>query len=391
MREPEAVTVVGLTPGAKISSEACGLIEQADVVAGGKRQLAAFEHAHAERILLAADIDDSVRAIRRATADGKRVVVLASGDPLLYGIGATLVRELGREQVRILPGVSSVQLAFARAGETWHDATILSAHGRPPADIMPGALASAKMAILTDNESTPATVARALLDAGMEDCRAVVCERLGEAGERVTETTLQALVGQQFDALNVLVLIRQAADIRLRFGQPDEDFESIRGQITKAEARAVALSKVRLAPHGVLWDIGAGSGALAIEAARLMPRGTVYAIERDAEQLACLERNLARHRATNVQVIAGEAPEALAGLPAPDSVFIGGSGGRLAALLQAAPRPFVANLALLEHVGLVLERFPEAQVTQLAVARSSPIGGGHRLAALNPVYIVTVP
>jgi precorrin-6Y C5,15-methyltransferase (decarboxylating) len=382
------ITVIGLNPDdpSALTDEARRVLAEAAVLAGGERQLALFPEHPAQRVVLASNVTAQVRQLR-----GERIVVLASGDPLLYGIGATLVRELGRDQVRILPAVSSVALAFARLGVPWHDATVLSAHGRPLEGIVPAALASAKLAVLTDDRATPPAIAQALIAAGMEDCRAAVCERLGEPGERILNTTLHALPGQRFDRLNVLVLLREPEAPRLVFGRPDEDFESVRGQVTKAEVRAVALARLRLPPAGVLWDVGAGSGALAIEAARLMPRGAVYAIERDPEQRACLARNVERHSAHNVHVVEGEAPEALPGLPRPGAVFLGGSGGRLAELLEALPRPFVANLAVLEHVNTVLQRFPTATLTQLSVSRSSPIGGGHRLASLNPVFIVEVP
>jgi len=383
------VTVIGV--GSGLNPEAQQLIEKAGVLVGGARQLRRFESQVAERIVIGADVASSMAAIRGALARKQRIVVLASGDPLLYGIGATLSRELGPECVKVIPSVSSVQLAFACVQEAWHDAAILSAHGRALAGVIPPALGAAKMAILTDGDSTPAAVAAALTEAGMEDCRAVVCERLGCADERITETTLFSLANQQFDPLNVLLLFRRPDAVRLRFGQPDGEFESVRGQITKAEVRAVALSKLKLAPNGVLWDIGAGSGALAIEAARLTPRGAVYAIERDAEQIGCLQRNIARHGATNVHVVHGEAPEALVDLPRPQSVFIGGSGGRLAKLLEVAPLPLVMNLAVIEHVGTVLQRFPAAEVVQLSIARGAVMSDGHRLAALNPVYVVSVP
>lgn len=397
------VTVVG-TPDA-VTTEVAHALAGADVVAGGKRHLALYAHAipqGAEQIQLSSDLagavarihaaaEGEVAHIRAAAEGGRQVVVLASGDPLLFGIGATLMRELGRDRVKVVPAASSVQLAFAAAGQPWHDATILSAHGRPLAEIVAPAMAAAKLAILTDDVSTPAAVAAALEAAGMEDCPAVVCERLGGRHERVVRTTLHALRGEDFDRLNILLLFREPADVRLRFGRSDGEFESARGQITKAEVRAVTLSKLRLPTQGVLWDVGAGSGALAIEAAALMPRGTVYAVEKDPEQLACLERNVAKHAAGNVRIIAGEAPEALGALPRPDAIFLGGNGGRLSDLLEVLPRPFVTNLAMLEHVGLVLQRFPNAEVVQLGVARSQPIGEGHRLAALNPVYVMTVP
>ncbi|HEX6511883.1 MAG TPA: precorrin-6y C5,15-methyltransferase (decarboxylating) subunit CbiE [Chloroflexota bacterium] len=392
MREPRAIAVVGLSPdNLSLSPKAQKLIEHAEVLAGGKRQLARFAEHPAERILVANDALASVEAIRRAEEAGRRVVVLASGDPLLYGIGATLVRELGQARVKILPAVSSVQLAFACAGEPWHDATILSAHGRELHQVLMPAMQATKLAVLTDAVNTPAAVCRALSVAGVEDCRAIVCENLGEPNERITHSRLKLVAEGSFAEPNVLLLLRQPGAARLHFGRPDGDFESVRGQITKAEVRAVALSKLRLAPAGVLWDVGAGSGALAIEAAGLMPRGAVYAIERDADHVACLRRNAARHGAGNVRVIQGEAPEALAGLPAPDAVFVGGSGGRLAELLDVLPRPLVMNLALLQHVSLVLEHFRDAEVVQLGVARSSSIASGHRLASLNPVFIVAVP
>jgi precorrin-6B C5,15-methyltransferase / cobalt-precorrin-6B C5,C15-methyltransferase len=391
MSRPVDVVGTGAAGREGLTPQAAAAIDRAEVLAGGRRQLALFPDVPADRIVLAADLPGAVGLIRSKAEAGRRVTVLASGDPLLYGIGATLIRELGAEAVRVQPGISSVQLAFARAGLPWHDATVLSAHGRPLESIVPEALAGSKLAILTDDRATPAAISLALTAAGMEDCRALICERLGEPRERLVETTLHALTGQAFDPLNLLLLLRDPASVRLRFGQPDEEFESLHGQITKAEVRAVTLSKLDLPPNGVLWDVGAGSGALAIEAARLMPRGTVYAVERDADQRGCLERNVARHHASNVRVVAGEAPEALSDLARPQSTFIGGSGGRLSDLLEAVAPPFVINLAVLEHVSTVLKRYPQAEATQLGVSRSSEIGDGHRMSALNPVYIVAVP
>jgi precorrin-6Y C5,15-methyltransferase (decarboxylating) len=194
-----------------------------------------------------------------------------------------------------------------------------------------------------------------------------------------------------FDPLNVFLVLREPDAVRRSFGWPDEAFVSTRGQLTKAEVRAVTLGRLELQPDGVLWDVGAGAGSVSIEASRLMPAGRVFAIERDEEHAKLIEENCAHFGAANVSIIRGSAPEALEGLPGPTSVFIGGSGGRLDRILDRVPRPFVANLALLEHLSLVLSRFPESEVTQLSVSRGAPIGEGHRLRALSPVWIVRVP
>ncbi|HEU0168104.1 MAG TPA: precorrin-6y C5,15-methyltransferase (decarboxylating) subunit CbiE [Chloroflexota bacterium] len=383
------ITVVGLDRH-PLSAAALSAIREADVLAGGRRQLDQFAEHPAERVLIGANVGETVSGLGNAQERGRGVVVLASGDPLLFGIGATLVRELGAERVDVLPAVSSIQEAFAQVGVAWHDAVILSAHGRPLEGVIAAALGASKVAILTDSVNTPAAVAQALLDAGMEGCRAVVCEQFGQEGERVTDSTLAQLVGCAFDPLNVLLIIRQPQVVRLEFGRSDAEFDVHNGQITKPEVRAVILSKLRLPTYGVVWDVGAGAGSVAIEAARLMPHGHVFAIERDSNQLRCLRINRAKCGAGNLQVVEGEAPEALAGLPEPQAVFIGGSGGRLPELLTRVPRPFVASFAVLEHVGAVLARFPDAEVVEMNVARSVSIADGHRLAAQNPVYIVSV-
>src|SRR5262249_37488844 len=247
--------------------------------------------------------------------------------------------------------------------------------------------------------NTPATIATALLDAGHPDCAAHVFEHLGGAAERHTACRLAELPGQAFAALNVLVLLRPDAIQRARagFGLPESCYAHRGGQITKAEVRAVSLSKLRLFPGAIVWDVGAGCGSVSVEAAGLSVGGRVYAVERDPVQLALLEENVAR-AATAVVVVPGDAPRALAGLPDPDGVFLGGSGGQLAALLACATnrlRPggrVVSNFATLEHLGEALRylrgRGWTCETVQLTVARGSEVAGLTRLAALHPVFIL---
>lgn len=413
-------------------------LRQADLLVGGRRHLALFDEIVAERWVIERNVAALIGRIEREAAR-RRVAVLASGDPCFFGIGPLLVERLGRARVEIVPGVSAVALAFARLGVAWQDARVVSAHGRPLAEAVAAARGAHKLAVLTDDESTPAVVAEALLAAGAEDADAWVFEHLGGDREAETRATLSGLRGRGFAALNVLVVPRlgwrpeaapcpgaadpAAAQARgaasapsrldtplstqatacpaLAFGLPESEYVHKAGLITKPEARAISLSKLRLPPGGVLWDVGAGSGSLAIEAARLARGLTVYAVERAPEQLSMLRLNVERHGVDGaVRVVAGEAPSALVELPPPDAVFVGGSGGRLAEILDAAAARLrtggriVLNLVTLERIAATLAwaraHSIEPELVQVSVARGADVQGLTRLQAENPVTVVTL-
>lgn len=395
---PVIVVGIGDDGPAGLGTEARAAVDQAELLIGGHRHLAWFRDHPAKTLPITDNLCEVIAAIEQHDSHC-RVVVLASGDPLFYGIGAYLSKKLGPERLQVLPHVSSVQLAFARVGVSWQDAAILSAHGRQLAPVLQPALEAARVAMLTDDHNTPGVIAAALRAAGMEDCRAVVGEHLGGPAERLVDTTLYQLSGQTFAALNVLLLLRdQPRRPALTLGLPDDAFAHLRGQITKAEVRAVSLSKLRLRRSDTVWDIGAGSGSVSIEAA-LLCGGEVYAVERAPEQVAVLQANVAAFYAARVQVVIGEAPEALEPLPTPDAVFIGGSGGRLREVLaavQARLRPggrLVLNLTTLDHLAqarawLAASGMGAEELVQLQAARAVPIAGDERLAALNPVWIL---
>jgi precorrin-6Y C5,15-methyltransferase (decarboxylating) len=384
----------GLAPGPR------ALVAAATLLCGGERHLAFFPDHAAERFVIRANLDDLLRRLRAATA-AERPVVLASGDPCYYGIAPYLARHLGAERVVVHPHVSSVQLAFARLGVGWHDATVLSAHGRPLAPLLPRALAAAKLAFFTDEHNTPGAIAAALLAAGYPDGPAHVFEHLGSRAERHTCCPLSALPERTFAPLNVLVVLREAppAAPAWAFGCPEDAYQHRNGQITKAEVRAVSLSKLRLRPGAVVWDVGAGCGALSLEAAALAVGGQVYAVERDPAQFALLAANAAAAPGRTLALVRGEAPEALHDLPAPDAVFVGGSGGRLAAILACVAerlRPggrVVANFATLEHLTAAQQwlaaRGWRQELVQLSVARGAPLAGLTRLQPLAPVFILS--
>jgi precorrin-6B C5,15-methyltransferase / cobalt-precorrin-6B C5,C15-methyltransferase len=351
----------------------------------------------AEKITIGKDIEP-ICSLLEAAPGRRRAAILASGDPCFFGIGPILAQRLGTARVRIHPQPSSVAHAFSRLGVAWQDATVLSVHGRPIADAVPAALPAHKVAFLTDPEHTPGEVARALLAAGMADCDAFVCERLGGPLERVEQMRLSELPERRFDPLNVLILLRDPRSVTVpALARPDSAYEQVRGQITKAEVRAITVARLEPWACSVLWDVGAGSGSVAIEAAGMMPRGTVYAVERDPEQVAALRANLHRFGAANLCVVEGQAPEALAALPRPDAVFLGGTGSRLGQILAVAAERIapngrlVANFAILEHFSAWQEFASnlgwDSEVSQISVARAEPLGDGTRLAPLGPAFV----
>jgi len=417
------IEIVGITDGGpgSLTLAATAIVERADLLCGGARQLAHFPGHPAERLVIRTGMEALAARLCAAADAGRRVVVLASGDPFLYGIGGTLRRFLPASRLRIHPNVGAAQLAWARVAEPWQDAGLVSVHGRAIAPVIDAARRYPKLAILTDDEHTPATVARVLLNAGLEDRRAVVCERLGGEAERVVETRLAALPTQNFDPLNILLLLddreadagetaggdaqgtdSRAVAARWWPGLPDEAFARRTprdGLITKREVRVLSLAALALrAQPAIVWDVGTGSGSVAVEAALLCPAATVYAIERDTESLGHIRENCARFAARNVAVVAGEAPQVCVGLPAPDAIFVGGSGGALAEIIDLAVARLlpggrlVLNLATLEglHVAQsTLRRHGwRPSVTQVSIARGMPVGALTRLHALNPVFIV---
>lgn len=405
MSEPR-VTVVGIGEDgpAGLRPEALRAVDEASVLVGGERHLGFFPAHGAERIVFRRDLAALVETLRGRLLEGARVAVLASGDPTFFGIAPHLVAAFGPGCVRILPSIGSVPLAFARLGLAWEDATVLSAHGRALAPLVRDALSARKLAILTDPGQGPREVAAALLAAGMEpEARAWVLERLGGPDERIWSGALADVARWDGASLNVLVILRAADRVRgprHRLSLPDAAYHHRDGQITKSEVRIVSLARLAPRPGDVVWDIGAGSGAVALEAADLCaPTGVVLAVERSPEQVDLFRRNVARHGVENVRLVPGEAPAALAELPAPDAVFIGGSGGALESILACALarlRPggrIVANCALLESaltsVRVLEEHGLTADITQLAVSRGGRLSGGTHLTALNPVLVVS--
>jgi precorrin-6Y C5,15-methyltransferase (decarboxylating) len=257
------------------------------VLAGGARHLAFFPDWPGEKVVIDSDLNRVIAHLKMACQRAK-TVVLASGDPLFYGIGKTLAAHFPPEGLCFLPHVSSVQLAFARLKTSWHDAEVVSLHGRPMAALLPALERhAAKIALLTDAANHPAAIARFLLAHGDKNYGLWVCEELGGAAERVTHWALADLDGAAFSPLNVVILLRQeeaptATVPKLPLiGLPEQCLAHRAGMITKREIRLLTLGYLQLRAGEVFWDVGAGSGSVALEAARLSSSLRIFAIEKD--------------------------------------------------------------------------------------------------------------
>jgi precorrin-6B C5,15-methyltransferase / cobalt-precorrin-6B C5,C15-methyltransferase len=378
------VTVVGRLGGAP------PLLPPATLLVGAERHLSDVDCA-AERVVLG----PLGPAIERIIAHDGDVVVVASGDPGFFGIVRAL-REAGIT-AEVDPAVSSVAAAFARLGLPWDDAMVVSAHGRSLRFAANVCRAHPKVAVLTAPGAGPAELAAAL--AGV-DRTLIVAECLGTPGERVT--TLPGEAGAWAEP-NVVVVLDPARQGSSEMGSvagappgpggwalPERAFEHRGSMITKAEVRAWVLARLGPRLGDLVWDVGAGSGSVAVECARF--GAAVIAVDRDPVAVSHLAANA---RGLGVQVVTGEAPECLAALPDPDAVFVGGGGTAvLAACLARQPRRVVVAFAALERVGAAFDALAgagyAAEGVQLQASRLAPLpDGSHRLAALNPVYVVS--
>lgn len=394
---------IGVEGPQGLSQKALGIIKKAGLLAGAKRHLEAFGENNAKKAAVGADMDAVYGAISGHLKNGNgHVAVLATGDPLLFGIGSTLVKKFGKKNVSIMPNVSTVQTAFSKIKEGWGGAAVLSVHGRRGLGKAVGEISRHdRVALFTDSESPPSAIAKALLDAGL-DYDAWVCESLGTKEERIRKGSLRAISKiKKFHPLNVLVLIRKGFQSQggPLFGIPDDGFAHAGGMITKEEIRVIALSKLGLRDDSVVWDIGACSGSVGIEAARLARSGHVYAIEKDGKRCVDILKNAKRFKAGNFSLIKGTAPAGLEGLPAPDAVFVGGGGRDLSAILshvgkslrpggKAVVNAISPNTAHAAFEFLRQNGFEDNEMVLVSVAKAKSLGTAEMLKAFNPVFIV---
>lgn len=347
MSQPEKIYIVGIGDDGLegITAAARQRVEQAELLVGAEQALAAVPGAAAARMEVGHDLGAVVERIRSAV--GQRVVVLTSGDPLFYGVARYLCEKLGKERFEVLPHVSSMQLAFARVKEPWDEAYLANLATQSLDRVVEKVRTATQVGLFTTESCQPAVIARALLDRRIDYFQAYVCENLGSPDERVTRGELAEVAQQQFAPLNVMILVRKPdvpdrpTDMagRRLFGNPDEAFlqsKPKRGLLTPVEVRTLALAELDLGPTSTLWDVGAGSGSVAIEAAQIAAGGNVYAIEMDAEDFQLIRENADRFGVTNLVAVHGVAPTAWENLPDPDAVFVGGTGREVSRIVEQA-------------------------------------------------------
>jgi len=400
------VTIVGLGAGTPPSEAALAAIDVADLLVGGTRllELVADRAPGAERWDLTGRLREVASTILGAVAEGSRVVVVASGDPMFFGIGGYLVGRLrdGGVEPRILPAPSAVAVAAARFGLKWSDAHVVSGHGRALPDLPTLLRRHGKLAVYTDARNTPAAIGQRLCDAGIDEGDAFVAEDLGGPAERCRRMPLPALAAlDDVHPLNVVILVSPRAPAPAIPFDDDDLFDKKmpkKGLITKRELRVLSLAMLGVGPGDVCWDIGAGSGAVSIDLARC-GAATVRAVEKNEDGCEIIRQNIARFGLHRVEVLHARAPEGLDGLPDPDRVFIGGTGGQLDTLVETCLRRLrpggrlVLNLATVENLTAALSTLRRLEAPhhaiQVQIARSRPILGRlTRFEALNPVTIL---
>ena len=386
------------------------LVEQADLLVGDDLTLSLVpaQATSAKRLTVGADLDQAVEAI--ATSQGRRVTVLAYGDPLFYGFARYLCDKLGKDRFYVAPHVSSMQLAFARVMESWEDAYLTNLANQPLGAVIDKIRVADKVGLFTTDDCSPARLAEALLECGIDYFSAYVCENLGSPDERVTQGKLSEIAQHTFSPLNVMILVRQAdvpdqptdqAKLR-RFGNPEDAFlqsKPKRGLLTPAEVRCMALAELDIRPDSIIWDVGAGSGSVCIEAARLATNGTAYAIEQDAEDYELIGKNMRRFGVTNVTAVLGQAPQAWEDLPNPHCVFVEGSGREISRIVELAYQRLVPGGRLVANVGSIenlaeVHRTLSHHTSQVKVWMVNLARGTYQLErvrfdAINPTFLLS--
>lgn len=380
------------------------IIENADVLAGGERHLSFFPEFSGEKIVITKKLNELTERLKDLLHNGREIVVLASGDPLFFGIGSYLSRQFGKKAIRIYPNINSVAGAFSRINEPWHDAAVISLHGRK----FTGRLVNEfrknnKLAVLTDKVNTPASVFKRLVNEKLNVFNICVLQCLGQAEESVEWFSPENPIEKEFSDPNLMIFIKEDIEVsetKLQVfpGMPEDMFEHEAGLITKSEIRVVSLSKLMPETDSVMWDLGSGSGSISIEASLYIKAGQIFAVEKNKKRLKQINQNKLNFGVENLTVVEGVLPEALEKLPDPDRIFIGGGGADLEQIIiKSAERlvpggVIVINTVLLKNMTNSLETLKllgfQTEIIQMQVNYGYEMPWNEMLKSQNPVWII---
>ncbi len=398
-RKPR-VTIVGIGPGSReaMTLEVRRAMEDADCLIGAKRMLEAGLRPNQT-------VFDAVSPAKIAEyinnhPEFNRFTVAMSGDVGFFSGAKKLLPLLSGCEVRVLPGLSSLVYLCARLGTSYEDVRPVSLHGRDH-DIVPDIRKYRRVFTLVGGENGMGLLCKQLAEAGLGGVKVSVGENLSYPQERISVGTAAELAEKEFSSLSVALIENDAADPVVTHGLPDEAFQRTESvPMTKSEVRSVCLSKLALTEHAICWDVGAGSGSVAIEMALQANSGQVFAIERKDTAVALLRENIRRFGLENLSVVPGLAPEACEDLPAPTHVFIGGSAGNMRQILEEilGKNPnarIVATAVTLESIGELTQcikdiPFTYTEVVSMSVARDRKAGPYHLMMGQNPIFIFTM-
>ena len=409
-KKMKKISIIGMGMSFKdLTQKHIDIINNADIILGGKRHLAYFRHLDIKKKIIESNIKEILEFIK-LNFQNKNIVVLASGDPLFYGIGNYLSKNISKEHIDIYPNISALSYAFSKIKESWHDAFVISLHGRDHLDNFFASLINhKKIAVYTDNKQNPSWLAKQMIEKKITDFQMCVLEDLGMNSEKISWHSIDEAADLEFSQLNIVILKKINENNHIKpytkpytkpyIGMPDDLFIHEKGLITKAEVRAVSISKLDLKSHHILWDLGAGSGSVSIESSVFIQKGKIYAVEKNKNRVEQIRQNKEKFQAHNIEIIHGELPDSMNKLPKPHRIFIGGGGKNLNLILEQACENLlnngiiVINAVLISNISNSLNILKSKNFTtdlfEINISRLKSMPWDGRMEALNPVWIIT--
>ena len=390
LQHQQKVKVIGVAPdGECLKSDE---ILKADIIAGGRRILNFFKSFKGEKVILDKKIRDKLQNLKKLK--DKKIVILASGDPLFFGIGKLIIEIFGRDNVEFIPYLNSVQLLCSKFKINYEDFINVSVHGREISNKIIGKIKyNKRIAVLLDKYNNINKLSEILLNYLDKNTEIILGQMLGTENERIVLTNLKSLKNIEPSELDT-ILIFNKKPFKPISGIDDNEFYYEKGLITKREIRTIAISQLDLEKNSVVWDIGAGSGAVSIEASTFSYLGNIYAIEKEKKRIELIKKNIEKFKCHNISIINGSAPECLKDIEKPDRVFIGGTkdlNNLLNFLYENTNSIIVANFVTIEKLNLFInfckDKNLNFDIFSVHVANLNEIGNNHYFKSQNTVYI----